>query len=229
MQTIPLLNMNFISVLSCFGLLLAAATAQLPKPCVTPPLMTGDMSVFSNGSYMTTGSLTYDAYGQKIRTTSFGSMGNQSFVVDQLMLFREKVYYEIDWQTFTCQKKPLDASFVPMHVPEDAEMMGQYILGSSSSWGMGLLVNNWYGNLPGNATYITTFTDIGCIPLTTSVFGPDTEMIFVSTFNWVIGISDPSDLSPPSFCSKAQVEQSATPDNFFTALASLAMKAQRTD
>lgn len=37
-----------------------------------------------------------------------------------------------------------------MQVPFDAQMTGQVFLGSSSSWGMGVLVNNWYGELPNN-------------------------------------------------------------------------------
>lgn len=60
------------------------------------------------------------------------------------------MYYEIDWSKLSCKKKRLDTSFVPMHVPKDAKLMGQIILGSSSSWGMGVLVNNWYGDLPNN-------------------------------------------------------------------------------
>lgn len=62
----------------------------------------------------------------------------------------QKVYYEIDWSKMSCKKKPLDTAFIPMQVPFDAQMTGQVFLGSSSSWGMGVLVNNWYGELPHN-------------------------------------------------------------------------------
>lgn len=37
-----------------------------------------------------------------------------------------------------------------MHVPSDAKLMGQVFMGSSSSWGMGVLANTWYGALPPN-------------------------------------------------------------------------------
>lgn len=37
-----------------------------------------------------------------------------------------------------------------MQVPDDANLMAQIFLGSSSSWGMGVLVNTWSGDLPGN-------------------------------------------------------------------------------
>lgn len=62
----------------------------------------------------------------------------------------QKVYYEIDWRKFSCTKKALDASFIPMQVPADAKLLNQVFIGSSSGWGMGLLVNNWYGPLPNN-------------------------------------------------------------------------------
>lgn len=62
----------------------------------------------------------------------------------------QNVYYEIDWYRGSCTKRPLDTSFVPMQVPVDAQLMGQVVMGSSSSWGMGVLVNTWYGTLPNN-------------------------------------------------------------------------------
>lgn len=67
-----------------------------------------------------------------------------------LSLSFQKIYYEVDWQKFTCKKMPLDASFVPIQVPPDANLMGQVVMGSSSSWGMGILINTWYGRLPEN-------------------------------------------------------------------------------
>lgn len=63
---------------------------------------------------------------------------------------RQKVYYEIDWSRFSCKKKALDDSYIPMHVPKQSKLLGQVFMGSSSSLGMGVLVNNWYGELPNN-------------------------------------------------------------------------------
>lgn len=62
----------------------------------------------------------------------------------------QKVYYEINWSKFSCKKKALDTKFNPMQVPSDAQLMGQVFAGSSSSWGMGVLVNSWQGQLPNN-------------------------------------------------------------------------------
>ncbi|KAK1886088.1 Ependymin [Dissostichus eleginoides] len=82
--------MNFISALSCFGLLLAAAAAQAPKPCVVPHLMSGSFSLMdANGLYMSTGTLSYDAFGQRMRVRNFELVGNQTAFLDQLMLFEQ--------------------------------------------------------------------------------------------------------------------------------------------
>ncbi|XP_076583812.1 ependymin-like [Chaetodon auriga] len=220
--------MNFISVLSCLSLLLAAAFAQQAQPCVVPPLMNGGFSLMAaNGLVMSTGTITYDALGQRMRVRNYGLIGNQTFAMDQLMLFNKKVYYEIDWSNLSCTKKALDTSFIPMQVPADAKLMGQVFLGSSSSWGMGVLSNTWYGSLPQNGMYMSVFTEIGCIPMTFMAYTPASGWTTVSTFNWVLGNTNPMDYSPPSFCSKSQLMETETPDTVFTALESLAMKTKK--
>ncbi|XP_028305088.1 ependymin-like [Gouania willdenowi] len=219
--------MNFTSVLSCLCLLLAAAAAQAPKPCVTPPLMSGAFNVAANGHISSTGLVTYDAFGQKIRLRGYVQMGNESFALDQLMLFKQKLIYEVDWSTHTCRKLPLDTAFIPMQVPEDSKLVGQVVLGTSSAAGMGVLVNNWYGKLPDDGLYSTVFTEIGCIPMTYSSFSPGGSWSAMSTVNWVLGITNPTDLLPPAICANAKLEKSEAPVNFFTALASLAMRTQR--
>lgn len=213
--------MNFISVLSCVSLVLAVAVAQEPKPCVSPPLMSGGFTLLdANGLYTSTGKISYDALGQRIRVRSFGLGANQTSM-DQLMLFNKKVYYEINWSKYSCKKKALDTTFPPMQVPHDAKLMGQVFMGSSSSWGMGVLVNNWYGQLPGNGMYSAVFSEIGCIPMTISQYTPATGWATISTFNWILGNTDPMDYIPPFFCGKSKLEETETPDTFFTAVQSL--------
>lgn len=220
--------MNLIGVLSCLGLLLAAAVAQQPKPCVSPALMSGGFSLSTgDGLIMSQGTITFDNFGQRMRVRNYGVMGNQTFAVDQLMLFKEKVYYEIDWGTFSCEKKALDASFVPMHVPSDAQLMGQVFIGSSSSWGMGVLVNTWYGALPQNGSYMAVFSEVGCIPMTYMAYNPTSGWTAVSTFNWVIGNTNPMDYVPPFICNKSKLRENEEPVNMFTALESLARKTRK--
>ncbi|CAN9510105.1 unnamed protein product [Ophioblennius macclurei] len=221
--------MNSICVLSCVGLLLAAAAASYPEPCVSPPLMTGGISMVSDGGFSLAGTLTYDAYGNKIRVRTVGVAGNGSFSMDQLFLYNEGVYFDIDWFWRTCEKKQLYTDFIPLRIAKDARPVGQAILGSSSSYGMGVLINNWEGNFAFNGTYFTTFSEIGCIPMTYSGFSPAFGSTFISTYNWVLGITDPTNLLIPEICYKAKLERSATPESFFSALKSMAMKAASSD
>ncbi|XP_067442021.1 ependymin-like [Thunnus thynnus] len=220
--------MNLISVLSCLSLVLAAAAAQAPKPCIVPPLMTGGITVMAK-NMLSTGKISYDAFAPRMRVRNYGSNGNETFAMDQLMLFNKKVYYEIDWSKFTCKKKALDASFIPIQVPPDAKLMGQVIMGSSSSWGMGVLINTWYGSLPQNGMYTSVFTETGCIPMTFTSYTPESGWITLSTFNWVLGLSDAMDFIPPFFCNKSKLEETEKPDTVFTALQSLAMKTKKVE
>uniref|UniRef100_A0A3Q3XBZ2 Ependymin-like 1 n=1 Tax=Mola mola TaxID=94237 RepID=A0A3Q3XBZ2_MOLML len=165
--------MNFISVLSCLSLLLAAAAAQAPKPCGEDKRLVYKLCMAADGHIMSSGKISYDAFGQRMRVRNFGVVGNETFAMDQIMLtLMYNVYYEIDWSKFSCKKKPLDSSFILMQVPKDAKLMGQVFLGSSSSWGMGVLVNTWGGELPNNATYSAVFTEVGCVPMTLSAYVP---------------------------------------------------------
>ncbi|XP_047433997.1 ependymin-like [Mugil cephalus] len=220
--------MSVISVLSCLSLLLAAAVAQTPEPCVVPPLLSGHLTVMaSNGLVSSTGTISYDSFGQKMHIRSTGTAGNETYVVDQLFLFNKNVYYEMDWKTVSCKKMPLNSDFIPMQVPSDAKLMGQAVMGSSSSWGMGVLTNTWYGAMSSNGFYMSVFTEVGCIPLTFTSYTPEAGWTTVSTFNWVIGITNPMGFIPPVFCDEASLEDKETPDTFFTALESLAMKTKR--
>ncbi|MEQ2304612.1 hypothetical protein AMECASPLE_028986 [Ameca splendens] len=130
--------------------------------------------------------------------------------------------YEIDWRTQSCRKLPLEAYFMPMHVPADAILIGQAVLGSSSSWGMGLLTNTWGGQFQNKDTYSSVFTEIGCLPVTLTSYSPKSGWTTISTYNRVIGLSNPMDFILPSFCDAAEIEKSAKPHTVFSAMESLA-------
>ncbi|KAM3623798.1 uncharacterized protein V6R79_015630 [Siganus canaliculatus] len=219
--------MNTIGVLSC--LLLAAAVAQEPKRCTVPELLTGSYSVMGiDGFYSSQGTASYDALAQRIRFRNHGRIGNMTYSLDQLMLFSEKVYYDIDWSNFSCQKRSLDGTFNPLQVPADAKLMGQVFMGSSSGWGMGVLTNTWYGSLPGNGSYTSVFTEIGCLPSYVSEYTPQTGWTTFSMFNWVLGNTDPMDYIPPFFCAKTRLREEEEPVSVFSALKSL-LKRFKTD
>merc|ERR1712142_936302 len=220
-------TMNLLSLLACVSLALVSTAAQKPVPCVVPPLLNGQYAMSLSNGVMGQGAISYDAFGKRFRVKSMGMAGNETFAVDQLMLFNKKVYYEVDWSKFSCKKKPLDATFNPMQVPEDAQLMGQVVIGSSSSWGMGVLVNTWYGSLPQNGQYMAVYTDKGCIPTSIMSFSPATGWNTISTFNWVLGNTNPMDFHPPAICNQAQLEETEEPDTFFAAMSRLSEQTKR--
>uniref|UniRef100_A0A3P8W5M7 Ependymin-like n=1 Tax=Cynoglossus semilaevis TaxID=244447 RepID=A0A3P8W5M7_CYNSE len=171
-----------------FVCLLAACLADKPQPC----------KLFEIGTFL------YDAQDRKIRVGVLGKLGNQTFIHDLLLIYREGVMYEInDWNK-TCKKWPLKADFHPLAIPKDAVLLGQVVIGSSSGPGQGLLVNTWTGDIGG--TYMMTVTEFGCIPVTTVQHTNKFGWIMTSFFNNIIGITDPSKLNPPDFCPDAMTE-----------------------
>ncbi|XP_061525230.1 alpha-protein kinase 1 isoform X2 [Phycodurus eques] len=155
----------------------------------------------------------YDALGHRIRLQEIGFYQNKSFTYDALLLYREALMYEINHQEHTCKKRALRVDFHPMAVPRNASLLGQAVVGSSSSPGQGLLVNTWTGKLPDNAPYIVTVTEFGCIPVSTTYKTLPFGWMVTSFFNNVIGISDPNQLNPPDFCQDALHEE---PVDFFS-------------
>ncbi|XP_051801117.1 ependymin-2-like [Acanthochromis polyacanthus] len=214
--------MNFTCMLSCLSLLLAAVAAQQPKPCEAPPLLSGDFSWIFGHGLTSTGKFDYDATAKRSRIRELRKTGNSTEFMDQLTLFSESAFYIIDWATTTCTKWKLDEEFIPMSVPEDAKLFGQFFMGSSSSSGTGVLVNNWYGSVPGNGTYSYVFTDNGCVPISLTTYNPYDGWATLSTYNWVEGIIRPQDFFPPRFCDGARLEETKQPLTFFTALQYLA-------
>uniref|UniRef100_A0AAX7SEN5 Ependymin-like 1 n=1 Tax=Astatotilapia calliptera TaxID=8154 RepID=A0AAX7SEN5_ASTCA len=141
-------KMKLFVVLVC---VLAGCLAEKPRPCKSPPLLTGALTVSTqNEKLWVYAKYLYDAWGQRVRLMELGNYQNKSFTYDALLLFREAAMYEIDDKARTCKKKPLKADFHPMEIPINSTLVGQAVLGSSSGPGEGLLVNTWTGNLPGN-------------------------------------------------------------------------------
>uniref|UniRef100_A0A667ZQE3 Ependymin n=1 Tax=Myripristis murdjan TaxID=586833 RepID=A0A667ZQE3_9TELE len=172
--------------------------------------------VGADGAIMSTGRIKYDAFGQRVLVRNLVTAGNHTFSVEHLMLFKQNVYYEMDWSRFSCQKKKLDPSFIPMQVPADANHMGQVVIGSLSSWGMGVTVNTWYGALPPNGKRGRTYSSVSLMGFFTPHQTNGTSRF--STYNWVLGTTDPMDFLPPFFCGKSQLEETEKADTFFTAL-----------
>lgn len=183
--------------------------------------MVGRISLlYPHGELFAYEKFTYDALGEKVRVRAAGVDHNKPFHEDVLLLFREGVVYQISYKNRTCTKKPLKVTFHPLEIPQNATLQAQVILGSSSGPGQGLLVNNWMGDIPEQkGKYYMTFTEFGCIPLSTLYIIQDGSWIFSSFFNTIIGIDDPQDLIPPDFCDTAKaVDKEPAVTNFFDAL-----------
>ncbi|KAJ8266131.1 hypothetical protein GJAV_G00126280, partial [Gymnothorax javanicus] len=195
-------TMRFLIELSVCLLLFVTTDAGTPQPCKSPPLMVGRMSLFyPKGKLFVFERFTYDALFEQLRVRIFGIDHNHTFHEDVLMLFREGVLYQISHTNQTCVKRPLKVPFQPMEIPVDATFQSQIIIGSSSGPGQGLLVNNWMGDIPEQkAKYFTTFTEFGCLPISCLISTDETNWMFASFFDLVIGIDDPQDFIPPSFC-----------------------------
>ncbi|XP_068615525.1 ependymin-like [Brachionichthys hirsutus] len=191
--------MRLLVVLGC---LLAGCLAQGPQPCTSPPLLTGKLSVLTQNEKLSAyAKYLYDALGERMRFYEIGTYDNKSFTYDALLLYKQAVMYEIHDHNKTCKKLPLKGEFHPMKVPDDASLLGQVVLGSSSGPGQGVLVNTWAGELPeSGGKYMATVTEFGCIPVSSFVHTEKFGWVVSSLFDNTIGITDPDLLNPPSFC-----------------------------
>ncbi|XP_065806608.1 ependymin [Labrus bergylta] len=200
-----------------FACLLAGCLAQKPHPCKSPPLLTGGFSVFAqNDDLFGLGKYLYDAIGERIRVFELVTLDNQTFTYDVLANYREQVLYQINEKDKTCQKSPLKANFMPMGVPPGSSLVAQSVLGDSSRPGEGLLVNTWTGNQPNIGRFMTTVTEFGCIPVTFVYQLKPYGWMHVSYFDNVIGITNPDQLNPPSFCSDANTMTHEEPVDFMS-------------
>uniref|UniRef100_A0A1A8F3M1 Ependymin n=1 Tax=Nothobranchius korthausae TaxID=1143690 RepID=A0A1A8F3M1_9TELE len=200
--------MKAVVLLVCFSV---SCLALRPRPCVSPPLLTGELSVTSqDGKLDAFAKYTYDALGQRVRLREGGSYENKTFHFDVLLLYKHRVMYVINNRNHTCSKKRLDTHFHPLMIPRNSSLLGQVVLGSSSGPGQGLLVNTWVGELHmrnRTAKYMSTVTEFGCIPVTTLFHTEETGWVVTNFFNNVVGITDPGLLIPPSFCKNAELEK----------------------
>ncbi|XP_016408748.1 ependymin-2-like [Sinocyclocheilus rhinocerous] len=122
------------------------------------------------------------------------------------------VVYIIDHRNRTCQKNPLH----PLHIPHNASLQSQVVLGGSSAPGEGLLVNTWTGDVPETGgKYLATVTEFGCVPVSMLYYSARTDWIVTTYFNAVKGIEDLEQLIPPPFCADAETEDEKL--DFFSA------------
>ncbi|XP_034471208.1 ependymin-like [Hippoglossus hippoglossus] len=209
-------------VLVLFVCLSAGCLAQRPQRCTSPPQLTGDLYVATqNEKLLAFAKYSYDAQRQRIRLTESGVYSNETFQLDVLLLYRQRVMYKINSKNHTCYKRPLNVDFHPLAVPKNASLLAQVVLGGSSGPGQGILVNTWAGEQQmkeGKAGYMSTVTEFGCIPVSTLLHTSTNGWMVTSFFNNVVGLLDPQQLIPPPFCKDAQLEEEEgqDPATFFS-------------
>ncbi|KAF1380410.1 hypothetical protein PFLUV_G00163440 [Perca fluviatilis] len=215
--------MRVLVLLVCLSV---GCLAHTPRPCRSPALLTGRLSVSSpSKKMMAFAKYSYDALGERIRLREIGHYGNKTFHHDVLLLYRQRVMYKINYKNHTCCKKRLCVGFHPMAIPRNATLLAQVVLGSSSGPGQGVLVNTWLGELHMKnkthkepAKYMSTVTEFGCVPVSTVFHSNRTGWVVTSFFNNVIGLADPQELIPPAMCKDAQLEEEdgEEPESFFS-------------
>uniref|UniRef100_A0A3P9M843 Ependymin-like 1 n=1 Tax=Oryzias latipes TaxID=8090 RepID=A0A3P9M843_ORYLA len=185
--------------------------AQKPQPCSSPPLLSGGVSISTQAQELAAfAKYSYDGLGKRIRLTEIGSYANTTFQLDVLLLFKQGFMYKINNKDRTCFKKHLMEDFHPLAIPNDASLVGQAVLGSTSVQGEGLLVNTWTGQMQlrkRNAKYLSTVTEFGCFPVNTLVSTDSKAWVLVSFYNNIMGIPDPQVFTPPTFCKGVQLEE----------------------
>uniref|UniRef100_A0A8C8DRM8 Ependymin n=1 Tax=Oryzias sinensis TaxID=183150 RepID=A0A8C8DRM8_9TELE len=129
----------------------------------------------------------YDGLGKRIRLTEIGSYANATFQLDVLLLFKQGFMYKINNKDRTCFKKHLMEDFHPLAIPNDASLVGQAVLGSTSVQGEGLLVNTWTVISPSAAKYLSTVTEFGCFPVNTLVSTDSKAWVLVSITGKLLG------------------------------------------
>ncbi|KAM3591176.1 uncharacterized protein V6R79_024145 [Siganus canaliculatus] len=205
--------MKLFVALSCF---LVGCLAQGPQPCKFPPRLSGRFSVvtqdeklFSEAHYE------YNAKQQSLRIKSTGILDNKNFSSDALLLFKEATMYEINDKARTCKKVSLKTSVHPFAVPQNASLLSEYVLGASSAFGEGLLVNAWTGELPNDeGKYFLSVTDVGCVPVNFMVQTQEFGWEILNFYDNIIRLVNPADLDPPSFCNQTTTTSEKSADFF---------------
>ncbi|KAJ8338444.1 hypothetical protein SKAU_G00374100 [Synaphobranchus kaupii] len=177
-----------------------------PTPCKPPPLFQGRFVATIGHDTTFLGEYFSDDYREKFRMRI--SFPNKTVALDQLTLFREKSMYDISYEHKTCEKKSINLPFPPMAIPPGAVFEKQFVLGSLSEPGKGLLLNVWSGTDPQvTGRYEVTSTEDGCLPISTRHYKePDWHTAVFH--DAVYGIEDPNVFIPPSFCKTSQAQNS---------------------
>ncbi|XP_043931785.1 ependymin-like isoform X2 [Protopterus annectens] len=144
----------------------------------------------------------YDAFLKRERIIGkVFTAENKTEILDTILLYRKRSMYSIFYHNKTCIKSPLTIPFRRAEIPHDATFIAQFVIGSSSLPGEGLLANSWTGeDKTQGGRYIMTATEFGCIPVSLLYNSNATGWSVTSYFDIINGIKDPEVFIPPEFC-----------------------------
>jgi len=120
----------------------------------------------------------------------------------RIQLLDQLSEFSIDLQSGACTSRRLTVPWEPIGVPENATFVKSYFVGSTTFARGHVLVNDWTA-IGKDFYWQGTFTDDGCVPVTSSTLNNRTghaEMTHISFYNYVIGIQDPNVFSVPPQC-----------------------------
>ncbi|XP_063063742.1 mammalian ependymin-related protein 1-like [Engraulis encrasicolus] len=179
----------------CFA---TRASAEEPKPCLTPSRYMGSVTMTLALGNLYRHDYDYDAIKQRLHTKMFH---NDEFVCEDLFLFKQRVHYS--FKNDHCSKLPHDSDFKPFGVPKNATFLSQVVLGTLSTPGHGLVVNNWKNS---NTGLLSTFTDADCLPVSQVMEDAERGVFITNSFfnNLLVYRSDAFVI--PETCKHANLE-----------------------
>merc|ERR1712110_89336 len=182
--------------------LVAAAAAQQPKPCQTPPQWQGRFERRADKFNFTKyAEISYDETNKRVREIEKEMEGSNVTAYDVLYLHNVNEEYRIDLKTKNCTKHPLSRPFIPFGMPDGAHYVGAANVGPVNIPDEHATVIIFEGvDEQEKARYFGEVTAPDCIPVSTSFITNRTGFVHTQFFDITGGIPDPTVFIPPSNC-----------------------------
>jgi len=164
MISLKFLIINFI-------ITFCVADVLKPEPCYAPPQWNSKFSESNQKKnyYIRASSYSYDAIFQRERIIDEIYANDTKEAHDILYLHKQQLKYKLNLKTRECTIEPIARPWRDIHIPYNAQSLGQSYIGSGQLYGAGLLTNEWTGEIytKNNETlrYILQFTNRYCLPV----------------------------------------------------------------
>merc|ERR1711922_58787 len=182
--------------------LVAAAAAQQPKPCQTPPQWQGKFERRADKFNFTKyAEISYDETNKRVREMEFLIDGANKTAYDVLYLHNVNEEYRIDLKTKNCTKHPLSRPFIPFGMPDGARYVGAANVGPVNIPDEHATVIIFEGvDEEEKARFSGTVTSPDCVPVQSTYVSNRTGFVHTTFFDITGGIPDPTVFIPPANC-----------------------------